>query len=310
MTATTSTARCDIVVVGESLIDITIGADGTRRERVGGSPALLARGLGRLGMATTLLTTFGADPHGRTIDHELTRCGIRVVQAGHRATPTSTVTAHPDLRGAETVVPSWELVHTDVPPCDHLHVGSIAVVRAPGADDVARLVSRRHPDATISYDVNVRPSAMSPRHISVARIDEMMSRSDIVKLSDADLEWLRPGDRHGDAIRWLMSRGPAIVVVTHGGAGATGYTRSGSVRVRSHRVDVAHSTGVGDAFMAGLLHTMTGRGLLGRHTGRPLRAIGIDDLRGILHHANLCAAQAITSAGIEPPHLDDLTVAS
>lgn len=294
-TTTTSTARCDIAVVGESLIDITIGGDCTR-ERVGGSPALLARSLRRLGIATTLLTTFGADRHGRALHDELTRCGVRVVQAGHPAARTSTVTAHPDRPDTETVVLSWDLVHTDVPSCDHLHVGSIAVVRAPGADDVARLVSRRHPDTTISYDVNVRPSAMGPRHISLVRIDEMISRSDIVKLSDADLEWVRPGERHGDAMRWLMSRGPAIVVVTHGAAGATGYTRSGSVRVRGHRVDIGDPAGVGDAFMAGLLHAMTGRGLLGRNTSRPLRAIDLDDLRGILHHANLCAAQAIDVA--------------
>jgi fructokinase len=307
---TTSTARCDIAVVGESLIDITLNADGNCRERVGGSPAALAWSLGRLGIATTLLTTFGADPHGRTINHELTRCGVRIVQAGHRATRTSTVTAHPDRPGAPTVDLCWELVHTDVPSCGHLHVGSIAVVRAPGADDVARLVSRQTPDTTISYDVNVRPSAMGPGHISIARIDEMISRSDVVKLSDADLAWLRPGERHGDAIRWLMSRGPAIVVVTHGSAGATGYTRSGSVRVRGHRVDVAHTAGVGDAFMAGLLHAMSVRSLLARKAARRLRTIGLDDLHSILHHANLCAAQAITPAGIEPPHIDDLAVAS
>ncbi|MDT2007183.1 hypothetical protein FXW78_26405 [Rhodococcus opacus] len=75
---------------------------------------------------------------------------------------------------------------------------------------------------------------MGPRDTAIARIDEMLSRSDIVKLSDADLAWLRPGERHGDGIRWLMSRGPAILVVTDGDTGATGYIRSGSVRVRGH----------------------------------------------------------------------------
>ncbi|NDV08857.1 hypothetical protein GXW84_31005 [Rhodococcus sp. IEGM 248] len=53
----------------------------------------------------------------------------------------------------------------------------------------------------------------------------MTSRSDIVKLSDADLAWLRPGERHGDAIRWSMFRGPATLVVTHGDTAATRYTR-------------------------------------------------------------------------------------
>lgn len=85
-------------------------------------------------------------------------------------------------------------------------------------------------------DVGVRVNRAGdrdPRDIEIARIDEMISRSNIVKLSDGDLAWLRPGDRHGDAIRWLMSRGPAILVVTHGDTTATGYTRSGSVHVRA-----------------------------------------------------------------------------
>ena len=82
------------------------------------------------------------------------------------------------------------------------------------------------------------------------------------------------------------------------------------MRVRGHRVDIANPAGMGDAFMAGLLHALTGRRLLGRNTGRPLRAIDLDDLRSILHHANLCAAQAITPAGIESPRTDELAVAS
>nr|WP_271209406.1 PfkB family carbohydrate kinase [Rhodococcus wratislaviensis]GLK33939.1 fructokinase [Rhodococcus wratislaviensis] len=238
-TTPTSRVRCDVAVVGESLIDIVVAADGTRRECVGGGPATLARGLGRLGMATTLLTTFGADPHGRAIDQELSRCGVRVIQAGRPAARTSTTITHLDRPGADAVDLRWDLAHTDVPACAHLHVGSLAVVRAPGAEDVARLVSCQDPDTTISYDVTVRPSVMGPRDTAIAPIDEMISRSDIVKLSDADLAWLRPGERRGDGIRCLMSRGPAILVVTHGAAGAMGYTRSGSVRVRGHRVDVA-----------------------------------------------------------------------
>ncbi|RYE39816.1 MAG: hypothetical protein EOP24_43085 [Hyphomicrobiales bacterium] len=147
-------------------------------------------------LGETQLTTFGTNPHGGAIDHELTRCGVRVIHPGHPAARTSTT--GPGRPGA----------HTDVPACAHLHVGSLAVGRAPGAEDLARLASRQHPDTTISYDVSVRPSAMGPQDTAIAQIGEMISRSDIVKLSDEDLAWLRPGDRHGDAIRWLMSRGP------------------------------------------------------------------------------------------------------
>lgn len=149
---------------------------------------------------------------------------------------------------------------------------------------------------TLSYDASGGHPAIGHRDTAILRIDEMISRSDIVMLSDGDLAWLRPGDRHGDAIRWLMSRGPAMLVVTHGHTAATGYTRRGSVHVRGHRVMVADTAEWDDAFVAGLLHALTARDLLAPGTDRSLRSIGLDDLREILQDANLCAVQAVTLA--------------
>jgi fructokinase len=132
------------------------------------------------------------------------------------------------------------------------------------------------------------------RDAEVARIDEMISRSDIVKLSDEDLSWLRAGERHGDAIRWLMSRGPAILIVTHRSTAVTGYTRSGSVHVPGHRVQVARVAEWEEAFADALVDALTARDLLDHRNDRNLRAIGLDDLRAILHDANVTAAQAAT----------------
>jgi fructokinase len=188
------------------------------------------------------LTTFGTDPHGGAIDHQLMRCGAWVVQADR-----------PRTRGS---------------------AGGPATLRNTGG-----CAGR---------------SSTASRDVSIARIDEMISGSDIVKLSEDDLAWLRPGDRRSDAIRWLMSRGPAILIVTHGDTTATGYTRSGSVHVRGPRVMVADPAEWDDAFVAGLLQALTARDLLERRTDRGLRSIGLDDLRGILHDAELCAAQAAT----------------
>lgn len=153
-------------------------------------------------------------------------------------------------------------------------------------------ITGRGRPTTLSYDVSVGPSTTRPRDAEIARIDELISRSDIVTLSDADLAWLRPGDRHGDAIRWLMSRGPAILVVTHGDGTATGYTRSGSVHVHGHRVERADSAEWDDTFVAGFLHALTARDLLARGVDRSLRTIGLDDLREILRDAHLSADPA------------------
>jgi sugar/nucleoside kinase (ribokinase family) len=137
-----------------------------------------------------------------------------------------------------------------------------------------------------------------PSRTVAARIDEMIYRSDFVKLSDGDLAWLRPGDRHADAVRWLMSRGPAILIVTHGGTAATGYTRRGVLHARVPAGVVVDSAEWENAFAVWLLNALTGRDLLTWRGDRNLRALGLDDLREILHDANLSAVRAATSATV------------
>ena len=122
-----------------------------------------------------------------------------------------------------------------------------------------------------------------------ARIDDMIVRSDIAVFSDADLAWLRPGDRPSDAIRWLMSRGPAMLIVTHRATAATGFVKSGSVRVRGHGIALADAVHWERAFTAGLLIALSGRDLLVGGPARHGRPIGLDDLRGILQDAILRA---------------------
>ena len=84
-----------------------------------------------------------------------------------------------------------------------------------------------------------------------------------------------------------MSRGPAILVVTHGHAAATGYTRSGSVHVRAHSGVVADADAWEDGFAAKLLQGLSMRDPLARGTDRTLRTVGPDELREILHEAIL-----------------------
>ncbi|MBJ8348871.1 carbohydrate kinase [Antrihabitans sp. YC2-6] len=297
-----------VLVVGEALIDIVRYADGTSTEYVGGSPANLAKGLGRLEIETTLLTSFGDDARGRAIEEVLRASGVRVVQAGPAGVDTSTAMATLDENHSATYIFDihWDLADADLPPIDHIHVGSIGVAREPGAGAVARLVSDRRPAVTVSYDVNARPSLMQPRADAVARIDAMIAQSDVVKMSDEDLEWLRPGDTFEDAMARILSDGPGIVVVTEGAKGAVAYTAEGSVRIEGRRVDVVDTIGAGDAFMSGFVHALAVRGLLG---GDALRAISLDVLRDCLNHANLSAALTVAAAGAEPPTLAELSAA-
>lgn len=297
-----------VVVVGETLVDIVVRADGRRAEHVGGSPANVARGLARLGVETTLLTVFGDDARGRVVARSLEGAGVRVLRAGRPAVSTSTATARLDENGsaAYTFDIAWELGDVALPPGEHLHVGSIAVTMAPGAENIARWVAERDEAVTVSYDVNVRPNLMSPRAEAVARIESMIARSDIVKMSVEDLAWLRPGIDPAAAVHELLDSGPALVALTFGGAGASAATHAGSVRVPGREVDLVDTIGAGDAFMSGLLFGLVDRGLLTGEGAGALRTLGPEKLGEVVEQADLAAALTVARAGAQPPTLDEL----
>ena len=60
-------AQPRILVVGEALVDVVPGPDGTTRDHPGGSPANVAITLGRLGRDVRLVTLLGDDPRGAAV---------------------------------------------------------------------------------------------------------------------------------------------------------------------------------------------------------------------------------------------------
>ena len=128
----------DVLVVGESLVDIVTTTNGTT-EHPGGSPANVAYGLGRLGVDTTLLTSIGGDRRGAVVEDHLARAGVRFLpgsrRPGRTATAAATLTAEGSARYDFDI--SWELpIATPIVIPRILHTGSIATFLAPGATAV------------------------------------------------------------------------------------------------------------------------------------------------------------------------------
>ncbi|RZI85266.1 MAG: carbohydrate kinase, partial [Microbacterium sp.] len=120
-----------VLVIGEALIDIV---DGT--EIVGGSPANVALGLGRLGIDVELLTAIGSDDRGRRIADHLGESGVRVLPESLCLEQTSTARAsiRPDGSAAYDFDIEWTLPLSGADAHDIVHVGSIACFLEPGAD--------------------------------------------------------------------------------------------------------------------------------------------------------------------------------
>lgn len=287
------------LVIGESLIDI-VGDD----EHVGGSPLNVAVGLGRLGREVDFLTSIADDSYGRRIVDYVEAAGVQLVSesrgAERTATARSTLAADGSADYAFDL--DWQLSGTPVvPPPLFVHTGSIAAVQDPGCLAVAALIETYRVSATVSFDPNVRPSLTADRQLAIARIEHLVERSDIVKVSEEDLRWIDPEHDPERTARSWLTLGPAIVAVTMGERGSLAFCSAGEARAAAVPTRVVDTIGAGDAFMAGLLDALWELDMLGGDRRAALAAIQPDQLTAALQGAGLVSALTVGRAGADLP---------
>jgi fructokinase len=305
-------AQPRVLVVGEALVDVVPDRDGRPQDLPGGSPANVAITLGRLGRDVRLVTVLGADRRGELVRTWLEASNVTVHAEPPGSGRTSSAVVTLDASGAATyefdVV--WDLGTVPTGQHDALHVGSIATVLAPGADVVLEAVRAHHGRALVSLDPNARP-ALTPDHpAAVARVEELVALSDVVKVSDEDLEWLHPDrDPVATAQRWA-TLGPALVVVTRGGEGAVAVRPAGAVLpVPGVPVRVADTVGAGDTFSGVLVDALLGLGVGGPGARAALAALSDRDVLEAVSAASVGAAVTVSRPGADPPDRAELSAA-
>lgn len=292
------------LIIGEALIDMICKEVDGRSEHVGGSPLNVAVGLARLGRDVDFLTHIGSDAHGRQIARYLKSAGVQLVPGSTNAerTPTAVATVAADGSATYEFDLDWRLAGTPpVPPPLFVHTGSIAAVREPGCLAVAALLDTYRVSATVTLDPNVRPSLIADRDQARERIGMLVTRADVVKVSDEDLRWVVPERAPLDTARSWLACGPAIVAVTQGGQGASAFCAAGDTGVAAKPVDVVDTVGAGDAFTVGLLDPLWEADLLGGDRRDELRRIGLGTLTSALEVAAATSALTVSRAGADLP---------
>jgi fructokinase len=287
------------LVIGEALIDI-VESD----EHVGGSPLNVAVGLGRLGRDVDFLTYIADDASGQRITKYLDSAGVQLVSESRTAERTATARSTIAEDGSADYVfdLDWRLSGTPpVAPPLFVHTGSIAAVQDPGCLAVAALVDTYRVSATVTFDPNVRPSLIADRELAIARIEHLIERSDIVKVSEEDLRWIDPARPPERIAQTWLGLGPAIVAVTMADRGAVAFCAAGVARVPTRAARVIDTVGAGDAFTVGLLDALWESGLLGGDRRPELRGIGLDALTAALEAASLVSAVTVARAGADLP---------
>lgn len=251
-----------IVVLGEVLWD-EVGDT----EYLGGAPFNFAAHAANLGHAVSFVSAIGADPRGRRI---LTRMAEMNLPARFVSTvpelPTGCVTASVDFAGQPSYrihrpaaydLPSLseaDLAALLSPPPDWIYFGTLAQMSAPAKDLLFRLLDAA-PAARRFYDVNLRHNSYSPE-----LVDELMSRSTVVKLNDIEIDEVARIFGHPNLTFQNFCRSYAEkyswegVCITRGADGCALLLDGKFIESRGFRVRVADTIGAGDAFAAGFVH--------------------------------------------------------
>ena len=260
-----------IVVAGEALIDLIVGADGALAAIPGGGPYNTARTIARLGERVTFLGRISTDRFGRDLRANLARDGVALDGVIETDDPTTLAVAELDQQGVARYsfyvegtsaagMTEAEAAGVVASSATALHVGTLGLVLEPAGTTIEALVERSPPSRLVMLDPNCRPSATRDPDAFRDRIERLAGRADVVKVSDDDLRFLAPDQAPDATIDRLLELGARVVLRTHGGEDVEIRMATGRGTVPVRAVAVVDTVGAGDAFGGGFLASWTAAG--------------------------------------------------
>ncbi|MEQ5871530.1 carbohydrate kinase [Sagittula sp. NFXS13] len=298
-----------ILCCGEALIDMlprtTAAGEVAFAPYAGGAVMNTAIALGRLGASSGYFGGVSNDLFGQILAETLTASKVDHSLCPRSDKPTTLafvtlVDGHAKYAFYDENTAGRLLAPEDLPNLTDtikaLFFGGISLVGEPAADTYAALCAQAD-DRVIMIDPNIRPGFITDEARYRARLDTMLCRADIVKISDEDMDWL------GTTPEALLKNGCALVLVTRGVDGVDVVSREGTQRVAAHKVTVVDTVGAGDTFNAGFLAGLDRAGLLSREK---LAAAWLADLTDAAELGVQAAAITVSRAGANPPWSTEL----
>lgn len=305
-----------ILCCGESLIDmipVEVPSGGTAyAPHAGGAVFNTAIALGRLGAPSGMLTGLSDDLFGDVLRQSLEASKVDFTYSVVSRKPTTL--AFVKLSNGQAKYTFYDensagrMVHTSQLPqlgdsVEAMFFGGISLAQDPCGTTYESLMAREAAKRPVMVDPNVRPGFAADEKIYRDRVAHMVTMADIVKLSDEDLAWLEGDGDIDRKARAICDRGPALVVITRGGEGASGYTSAHAVTVHAHKAKVVDTVGAGDTFNAGVLAGLYAQRLL---TKEALRSLDAQAIEKALDLGAAAAAVTVSRSGANPPWRSEL----
>ena len=247
-----------VVSIGDGIVDAVELSPGRIERFPGGAALNLAVGVARLGLASQFVTRFGLDRDGFLLARYLRQEGVRVFN------PPSV-----DFTGVvSSTRRNGEPVYHFNPVMFRRRISfTPAVVEAIAAADAvvvnsfpfdnpghtnALAEAFRLANGVVVVDPNPRPNLIADLAAYRAGAERAMALARLVKLSDEDAD-LFYGEPPETVAARLFAMGVEIVLLTHGSAGASVFTRGGlnaSVPIAASDRPLVDTMGAGDATLA------------------------------------------------------------
>jgi len=309
-----------ILVIGEALIDLIgiAGDEGHYRAVVGGANANVALALAVRDEPQAFLGRISTDGFGKQIREHLASHGVNLEHSITAEEQTTLAVATIDSKGVASYAfytngtADWGWTPQELPSMRQfaelevtaVQYGCLGMAMGPGnlvIEDWLKEISAQS-SATLSHDLNIRPALGFDRAEELRRVLRVNGFSNIIKASDADIEWLydlaEGADLDEIAAEWSAGK---LLVITRGGSGVSLYRDGNRIDVPGMKVDLVDTVGAGDTFMASFLAGLGAAEGLGSSPAERLVRISDSELVAIAQVANAAAAIVCERVGCQPP---------
>ena len=298
-----------ILCCGEALIDMIPNEVGAFEPIAGGSVFNTAIGLGRQGVPVGLLSGVSTDLFGQVLVDALTQSDVDTQTLIRSDRPTTLafvklVDGSASYAFYDENTAGRMIVQRDVPdtlPKDitALFFGGISLAVEPCAETYSSVLEKFGHDSVVMVDPNVRQSFIADENRYRARMAGILGNSDIVKISEEDLEWWDPENSSLEAkVAQLLKTGPSFVCLTLGSKGSELHDAKGlRCQMRAPTKQVVDTVGAGDAFSAGFLTSLYRQNQLSKDKVQHWSDAVLNDA---LEFASLFSADTVTRKGSDP----------
>ena len=302
-----------VIAIGEALIDFIPHEKGRALNNVenflrvpGGAPLNVAAAVAKLGGKSQMLTKLGQDGFGDAILNEVKPLGVDVSRIS-RTKEANTALAFVSLRedgerdfsfyrnpSADMLLSAEEICSEDFNERDILHFCSVSLIDAPIKEAHRRAIEiAKEKGCLISFDPNVRlPLWKQPEDCRKA-ILEFLPLSNIVKISDEELEFITGIKDEKEALDSLLTGDVKVIIYTKGTNGAEFITKERVIFSPSFKVSAQDTTGAGDSFIGSLLYQVAE----GEYSLEELVTLSEEKVQERLTFSNATAALTVCKKG-------------